>query len=73
MESVELVPELHALYESDARIRELIDMSASLENSPRHTSVHACGVVITGGPVSDYVPLAVQDDMPVTQYDMRCV
>ena len=70
MESVELVPELHALYESDARIRELIDMSASLENSPRHTSVHACGVVITGGPVSDYVPLAVQDDMPVTQYDM---
>lgn len=70
MESVALVPELKALYESDSKIRELIDMSASLENSPRHTSVHACGVVITGGPVSDFVPLAVQDDMPVTQYDM---
>lgn len=70
MESVAAVPELHAMYENDPRIRELIDLSAGVENAPRHTSVHACGVVITYGDVSDYVPLAVQDDMPVTQYDM---
>ncbi|MBO5222493.1 MAG: DNA polymerase III subunit alpha, partial [Clostridia bacterium] len=54
----------------DPRIKELIDLSAGVENAPRHTSVHACGVVITYGDVSDYVPLAIQDDMPVTQYDM---
>ena len=71
MESVELVPELKDLYNSDKKIKELLDMSASVENSPRHTSVHACGVVITGGPVSDYVPLGVEDGMPVTQYDMK--
>ncbi len=70
MESVELVPELREMYRSDPRIRELIDLSASVENAPRHTSVHACGVVITYPSVATHVPLAVQDGMPVTQYDM---
>ncbi|MBQ2271912.1 MAG: DNA polymerase III subunit alpha [Clostridia bacterium] len=70
MESVELVPELRTMYQTDPRVKELIDLSAGVENAPRHTSVHACGVVITYGDVSDYVPLAIQDDMPVTQYDM---
>lgn len=69
-ESVEAVPELRDMYRTDHRIKELLDMSAAVENSPRHTSMHACGVVITKGPVSDYVPLAVIDDMPVTQYNM---
>ena len=70
MESVEAMPELKDMYQSDRRIKELLDMSAAVENSPRHTSMHACGVVITGGPVFNYVPLAVVDDMPVTQYNM---
>ncbi len=70
MESVELVPELREMYRSDPRIHELIEVSASVENSPRHTSVHACGVVITYPSVSAHVPLAVQDGLPVTQYDM---
>ena len=70
MESVELVPELRELYRNDPRIHELIDLSASVENAPRHTSVHACGVVITYPSVATHVPLAVQDGMPVTQYDM---
>ena len=70
MESVEIMPELREMYNTDPRIKELIDLSAGVENAPRHTSVHACGVIIAGSDVSDYVPLAVQDDMPVTQYDM---
>lgn len=70
MESVELMPELREMYNTNPKIKELIDLSASVENAPRHTSVHACGVIIAGSDVSDYVPLAVQDDMPVTQYDM---
>ncbi len=70
MKSVELMPELRDMYEHDSRIRELIDVSASIENAPRHTSVHACGVIIASSDVSDFVPLAVQDGLPVTQYDM---
>ncbi len=70
MESVELMPELREMYHNDPRIHELIDLSASVENAPRHTSVHACGVVITYPSVATHVPLAVQDGMPVTQYDM---
>ena len=49
-ESIDAVPELKAMYESDAQITELLDMCESLENSPRHTSVHAAGVVITEDP-----------------------
>ncbi len=70
MESVDLMPELREMYHNDPRIHELIDLSASVENAPRHTSVHACGVVITYPSVATHVPLAVQDGMPVTQYDM---
>ncbi len=67
---VEKVPELHAMYESDPRIKELIDMSESIENSPRHASVHACGIVISKEPVYKYVPLAVNDGQVVAQFDM---
>ncbi len=67
---VERVPELRALYESDPRVKELLDMSESIENSPRHSSVHACGIVIAKEPVYHYVPLAVNDGQVVAQFDM---
>lgn len=64
-------PELRALADSDERIKHLIDYSEILEGAPRHTSTHAAGVVITERPVYEYVPLAVNDGMPVTQFTMK--
>ncbi len=63
-------PEFKALYESSDEIRELIDTSMKVEGMPRHSSTHAAGVVITRDPVSSYVPLALNDESPVTQYTM---
>jgi len=62
--------ELRDLYENDHQIKELIDMSKKLEGMPRHASTHAAGVVISDKPVSEYVPLALNDDAVVTQYTM---
>ena len=55
-------PELHAAYETEERVRELIDTAQKLEGMPRHASTHAAGVLITPKPVSDYVPLQTNDD-----------
>lgn len=62
--------ELKELYESDAKIRELIDTAMKLEGTPKNTTTHAAGVVITELPLSDYIPLAKNDDTIVTQYTM---
>ncbi len=62
--------ELRRLYESDGQVRELLDLSMRIEGMPRHASTHAAGVVITERPASEYVPLAVNDDVIVTQYTM---
>ena len=66
-------PELRDQYESDERVRELIDNARSLEGMPRNISVHAAGVVITDKPVCEYVPLAMSNDTLVTQFDMDTV
>ncbi len=63
-------PEFKELYDSNDEIRELIDTSMKVEGMPRHSSTHAAGVVITRDPVSSYVPLALNDASPVTQYTM---
>ncbi len=65
--------ELKALYESDEKIRELIDTAKSVEGMPRHASTHAAGVVITDRPVSEYVPLARNDESIVTQFTMTTI
>ncbi len=65
--------QLAAMYEDSPEVRRLIDTSKALEGMPRHSSTHAAGVVITDRPVSDHVPLAVNGDMPVTQFDMDTV
>ena len=63
--------ELKELYESDDQIHYLIDMSRRLEGLPRHTSMHAAGVVISQKPVDEYVPLSrASDGTLVTQYTM---
>ncbi len=60
--------ELKRLYDTNPQIKELIDTSMSIEGLPRHASTHAAGVVITEDPLSDYLPLAVNGGMVVTQY-----
>ena len=63
--------ELKKLYEEDPQVKELIDMSKRLEGLPRHTSMHAAGVVICQKAVDEYVPLALgADNIPVTQFTM---
>ncbi len=62
--------ELRSLAGSSEQIRDLIDTASRLEGTPRHTSTHSAGVVITDRPVSDYVPLATNDESIVTQYPM---
>ena len=61
---------LKELYESDDTVRRLFDISLRLEGMPRHASTHAAGVVITELPTASYVPLSVNGDSIVTQYDM---
>lgn len=64
-------PELKRLYESDDQAKKLIDMSMRLEGLPRHTSIHAAGIVIAPQPVDDFVPLSrAADDNITTQYTM---
>ena len=64
-------PELKRLYESDDQAKKLIDMSMRLEGLPRHTSIHAAGIVIAPQPVDDFVPLSrAADGNITTQYTM---
>ena len=70
---VEKVPEIKTMYETDMRLHELFDMAESVENMPRHASVHACGIVIGENPIYTYVPLAVNEGVTVTQFDMKIV
>lgn len=69
--SLESIRELKTLYETDNGIKNLIDMSLKLEGLPRHASMHAAGVLITGDSVDKFVPLSRNNDGTiVTQYTM---
>ena len=69
--AMKMNPELRNLYESDDTVKKLIDMSKRLEGLPRHTSMHAAGVVISQKPVVEYVPLSrASDGSLVTQFTM---
>jgi len=69
--SLTMNQELKKLYEEDPQVKELIDMSKRLEGLPRHTSMHAAGVVISQKAVDEYVPLALgAENIPVTQFTM---
>jgi len=59
-------PELRAMYESDEQVHTLIDMSKRLEGLPRHTSMHAAGVVISQKAMDEYVPLSRGSDGTIT-------
>lgn len=58
--------ELRKLYEEDETVKKLIDMSKRLEGLPRHTSMHAAGVVISQRAIDEYVPLSRASDGSIT-------
>ena len=72
--ALEINPELRKLYESDAQVHELIDMSKRLEGLPRNTSMHAAGVVICQKPADEFVPLSRGSDGSITtQFTMTTI
>ena len=64
--ALKMSQELKKSYEEDPQVRELIDMSMRLEGLPRHTSMHAAGVVISQKAIDEYVPLSLGSDGSVT-------
>ena len=69
-QALQLSPELRALHENDETMRKVIDLSLKLEGLPRHSSTHAAGVVISGVPLTDVVPLQLNDVVVTTQFPM---
>lgn len=64
-------PEMKRIYENDTEAKHLIDMSMRLEGLPRHTSMHAAGVVISKDDVVEYVPVSrAADETVTTQFTM---
>ena len=67
-------PDLKADYESNETTKNLIDMSMRLEGLPRHTSIHAAGVVIGSQPLDEFVPLSRgADNVITTQFTMTTI
>ena len=57
-------------YQNDVETKRMIDTARNIENMPRHTSIHAAGVVISKEILTDIVPLALSNDQIVTQFNM---
>lgn len=68
-----LSPLLKTMYDEQPEVHRLIDTAMTLEGMPRHASTHAAGVLITGKPVMEYVPLQCNDEVITTQYPMGTI
>jgi DNA polymerase-3 subunit alpha len=72
--AIEQVPEMSQMSASDPRVGQLLSHARALEGLARHASVHAAGVVIAPGPLTDFVPLfRTNKDEVTTQFDMGSV
>jgi DNA polymerase-3 subunit alpha len=67
--------DLKNLYENDEEVARLIDLARTLEGSIRNTGIHAAGIIISGSPLTDLIPIcnSKDSDMPVTQFSMKPV
>lgn len=72
---VENVAELREAYNTNADVKKLVDAAMRLEGVARHSSTHACAVVITPKPLTEYVPLQRDSNEGnlITQYEMHAV
>ena len=68
--ALDMNSDLRQLYEQDEKVKYLIDTSKKLEGLPRHSSMHAAGVVIADRPVMEYVPLNASEGSLITEYTM---
>lgn len=68
--ALEKSEKFNELYNSDLKIKKLVDTAKKVEGMVRHASTHAAGVVITDKSTDNYVPLALNDESVVTQYTM---
>ena len=72
--ALEMNPDMRNLYESDEQVKHLIDMCKRLEGLPRHTSMHAAGVVICPAAADTFVPLSRGSDGSITtQFPMTTI
>ncbi|MDE6909378.1 MAG: DNA polymerase III subunit alpha, partial [Lachnospiraceae bacterium] len=72
--ALQMNPEFRKLYEEDEQVHYLIDMCKRLEGLPRHTSMHAAGVVICQKPADEFVPLSRGSDGAITtQFTMTTI
>lgn len=67
--------DLRTMYEQDEDAKRIIDIGKTLEGSIRNTGIHAAGIIISGEPLTNFIPICVSkdSDMPVTQYSMKPV
>lgn len=75
-ESLAEVSELKEVYEKEPAAKRILDFAKTLEGVARHTSTHACGVLITKNPLTDYVPIqyaSSSDRNIVSQYSLHPV
>ncbi len=67
-------PDMRKIYESDEQMRHMIDMARRLEGLPRHSSMHAAGVVIGSQAIDEFVPLSRGSDEAITtQFTMTTI
>ncbi len=66
-------PDFQSAYDGDPRVKKLVDTGLLLEGMPRHAGTHAAGVLITRRPVTEYVPLQLNDEVVTTQYPMGII
>ena len=71
--ALNISPMLRQMVEEQPKVKQLIDTAMTLEGMPRHASTHAAGVLITGKPVMEYVPLQRNDEVITTQYPMGTI
>lgn len=73
--ALETDPELHNMYENDEETHRLFDLAKKLEGSIRNTGIHAAGVIISGEPLTEHIPLcrSKDSDLAATQYSMKPV
>ncbi len=62
-------------YQTEPEVKKILDIAQKLEGLPRHSSVHAAGVVISDKPLTEYVPIQkdTKEGKIITQYDMYCL
>ena len=64
----ETVPELVEMYNTNPDIKKVVDIAYKVEDNPRQTGIHACGVIIGGDVLDKHIPLAKNGDIITSQY-----